>query len=238
MGRSFNRMLWKSWPRRAYTLLIVFYASVLTPVALVSSRTPANLTQFASIATCVVTLFLGLWRRVDLQRAAARIRLSPSKKIFVLGGIGAAYVETVYEVWQHVFGANGVAASPNLALDLLITMPWYLLLVAFLGLTMKHVRPSLFQLLLLGGVYESMADGLLSSYIGGRLGSVIFFIPLAIPIFTLVYAPIVVLPAVIGRQSYEVFWRENPPTGSWAWLFFPCAAILVYAPFLILLLMG
>lgn len=101
---------------------------------------------------------------------------------------------------------------------------------------MKRVRPSLFQLLLLGGIYESMSDGLLGSYFGGHMGSTILFLPLVIPIFTLVYAPIVVLPAITTRQSYETYWREHPPTGSMVWLFLPCVAILVCAPFLILLL--
>jgi hypothetical protein len=211
------------------------YASVLTPTALISARTPANLTQFASITTCAVTLFVGLWRRRDLQELAAKLDVSPAKKTFVFGGVGAVYVETVYEVWQHVFGASGVAANANLALDLVFTMPWYLLLVAFLAVALEHVRPSLFQLLLLGGVYECMADGLLSSVIGGRFAS-IPFLPLVIPVFTIVYAPIVVLPAIATRPAYEAHWRTKPPLGSWLWMFFPCSAILLYGPLLIVLL--
>jgi hypothetical protein len=116
-------------------------------------------------------------------------------------------------------------------------MPWYLLLLVFLGVALKHVRPSLFQMLLLGGVYELMSDGLLGSLIGETLASGWFFLPILIPVFTLVYSPIVALPALAVRRSYEELWAQKPPRGSKLWLLFPCAAILIYGPFLILSLL-
>lgn len=219
-----------------YVALILIYAIVLSPVALYSSRTPENLTQFAAVSTCVGTLFVGLWRRKGLQRIWSTLKWSPSKKLFLAGGLGAAYVETEYEAWQHVIGANGVAASPNLAIDLLVTMPWYLLMVGFLTVALKHTKPTLFQLLLMGGVYELMADGLLGSFLGGRLASTFILLPFVIPIFTLVYSPIIVLPTLAVWPSYQEFWSTNPPKGSLVWLFFPCLAIIIYAIPLTLLL--
>ena len=42
-----------------------------------------------------------------------------------------------------------------------------MLLAIFLSVALKHVRSSLFQLLLLGGAYELMSDGILGSLPGG-----------------------------------------------------------------------
>jgi hypothetical protein len=161
----------------------------------------------------------------------------PSRKLILAGGLGAAYVETEYEIWQHLLGASGVAANPNLAIDLIETMPWYLLMIAFLTISLRHTRATLFQLLLMGGIYELMADGILGSVLAGRSAYDFLGLPFAIPIFTLVYSPIVVLPALAVWPSYQKFWADNPPNGSKAWLFFPCLAILIYAVMLIPLLL-
>jgi hypothetical protein len=229
-------MLWGSLPRRLYVLLISTYAVILVPYTLFYDPAPYELTQLAAISTCVATLLVGLWRRADLQRIWNSLNASPGTKLFLAGGLGAAFVESEYVLWEHVTGATGAAASPNIAIDLLETMPWYLLLLAFLAVSLRHVRPSLFQLLLLGGVYELMTDGLLGSLIGGTLASSWPFLLVIVPIFTLVYSPIVALPSLAVWKSYEEMWARNPPRGSRLWLFLPCAAILIYGPFLILFL--
>lgn len=231
--RPWKDVVWGSLPRRLYVLLVSVYAVILVPYTLFYDPAPYELTQLAAISTCVGTLMFGIWRRVDLQKFWRGLDMGPSMKLFLAGGLGAAFVETEYVAWEHVTGAVGAAASPNLAMDLLETMPWYLLLLLFLGVALKHVRPSLFQLLLLGGVYELMSDGLLGSLIGGTLTSGWLFLLILIPIFTLVYSPIVVLPVLAVRKSYEQLWAEKPPTGSKLWLLFPCLAILIYGPFLI-----
>jgi hypothetical protein len=229
-------VLWGSWPRRLYVLLIVTYAVILAPVALYSSRTLENLTQFAAVSTCVVTVFVGVWRADDIQRLWSKLGWSASKKLLLAGGLGAVYVETEYEVWQNVFGASGVAANPNLVIDLLETMPWYLMMVGFLTVALRHRRATLFQLLLLGGVYELMADGILGSILAAKPAIDFLGLPFAVPIFTLVYSPIVALPALAVWPSYQRLWSTNPPNGSRLWLFFPCLPIIPYGVFLILLL--
>jgi hypothetical protein len=231
-------MLLGSLPRRLYVLLISAYTIVLVPYTLLYDPAPYELTQLAAISTCVATLLFGVWRRGDLQRIWSGLQVGPATKLFLAGGLGAAFVETEYVVWEHLTGAIGAAASPNLAIDLLETMPWYLLLMVFLGVTLRHIRPSLFQMLLLGGVYELMADGLLGSLIGGTLVSSWAFLLIIVPIFTLVYSPIVALPALAVWKSYEGMWARNPPRGSKLWLLFPCTAILIYGPFLILFLVA
>jgi hypothetical protein len=234
--RPSRSVLRGSLSRKLYVLLMSAYAVVLVPYTLFYDRSPYELTQLAAISTCAAVFSLGVWRRDDLQRIWSGLSIGPSKKIFLAGGLGALFVETEYVVWQHVMGATGAAASPNLVLDLLETMPWYLLLLAFIGVALRHVRPSLFQMLLLGGVYELMSDGLLGSVLGRTLGSDWLFLLILVPIFTLVYSPIVALPALSVWKSYESLWTKSPPDGSKLWLLFPCAAILIYAPYLILFL--
>jgi len=206
-------MIWGSVPRKLYVLIIAIYATILVPYTVVYDPKPYELTQLAAISTCVVILIFGIWRKSDLQRFWDGLALGPSTKLFLAGGLVAGFVETEYVIWEHVTGAVGAAASPNLGMDLVETMPWYLLLMTFLGVTLKHIRPSLFQLLLLGGVYELMTDGLLGSLLGGTLPSGWLFLPVLVPIFTLVYSPIVALPALAVRNSYEDMWTRHPPTG-------------------------
>lgn len=229
-------MLWSSRSRRLYLLIVVCYAAVLVPYTLLYDISRYELTQLAAVTTCAVTLLFGVWRRNDLQKPWDRLSVGPATKLFLAGGVGAIFVETEYVVWEHITGAVGAAASPNLAIDLLETMPWYLLLMLFLGVALKHVRPTAFQMLLLGGVYELMPDGLLGALIGGTLPSALPFLLLLVPIFTLVYSPIVALPFLLVRKSYQDLWSRNPPRGSRLWLLFPCAAILIYGPFYIALL--
>jgi hypothetical protein len=234
--RARKSVLFRSLPRRLYIVLISCYAAVLVPYTLLYGRSPYELTQLAAISTCVVTSALGVWKRADVQRFWNGVHMGPSTKLLVAGGLGAAFVESEYVIWEHVLGASGAAASPNLALDLLETMPWYLLLIGFLAVALRHVRPSLFQLLLLGGVYELMSDGILGSLLGGTLASGWLFLLVLVPIFTLVYSPMIALPALAVWKSYETAWSVAPPRGSRLWLLFPCTAILIYAPFLILFL--
>jgi hypothetical protein len=193
------------------------------------------LTQLGAVTTCVLVFLVGIWRATGVQALAARIKMSPGRKLIVVGGLGAAFVETEYEIWQHIFGATGVAASPNLAIDLLVTMPWYLMMLAFLGVALKHSRPTLFQLLIFGGIYELMSDGLLGGYLSGTTSATLVLLPLIIPIFTLVYSPIFALPALAVWPSYQAMWGGSEPKGSLAWLLFPCFAILIYAAGILLI---
>ena len=235
---SWRRLLWSSWRRKLYVLLIVAYSLASSLSALYFNRTPENLTSFAAVSTCLLTLLVGVRERAVLQRTWARLEWSPTKKLLLAGTLGAAYVETEFEVWQHVFGASGIAANPNLLIDLLITMPWYVLMIAFLTVSLKHARPTLFQVLLLGGIYELMADGVLASILAGRPLYYLLGLPLAVPIYTITYSPIVALPVLAVWPSYRALWAVAPPRGSRAWLLFPCAAILIYGSFLFLVLFG
>ena len=71
----------------------------------------------------------------------------------------ATWAETAFWAAEKATGATGVAASPNLLLDLLVTMPWYVAMVAALWIVQRHFRYPWTTVALLGGLYEVGADG-------------------------------------------------------------------------------
>ena len=103
-----------------------------------------------------------------------------------------------------MFQAKGVAASPNLAIDLLVTMPWYVMMVALLYRVEATYRYSTYEVLLLGGVYELGADGLVGPFVGGKFSIVSLpIVLLLLPMFVVVYSFMVLPPSVLLREDLE-----------------------------------
>ncbi|MFQ6012426.1 MAG: hypothetical protein ACE5LS_02115 [Thermoplasmata archaeon] len=159
--------------------------------------------------------------------------MRPRRRFVVVGGLGAVLVETFFWAAEQATGATGVAASPNLAIDLLVTMPWYLLMLTLLWKVLTRYRYTLPQLLLLGGVYELGADGLLASFFGGQLGpGLIVLLPVFFPIFIVVYGAII-LPAALALRDELATWPRpgEPPSRGRKALYglLPLLGLLPYA---------
>lgn len=86
-----------------------------------------------------------------------------------VGSLGAAWVETVFWAFEKITGAQGVAADPNLVIDLLFTMPWYVMMITMLWLTHRRFRYPWTTVALLGGLYDLFADGILGGVLGGAM---------------------------------------------------------------------
>lgn len=146
--------------------LVVFgtiWGGVVLVAATIFERSPENLTLLCSIACCgLYTMILYLTRGYWLPRLSTR----PSRNAVLLGIFNAAIVETVFLVFEHAFGAAGVAAHPNLILDLLLTMPWYAAMVYTFVQTAKRRRFPTATVLLLGAIYELGADGVVGPVAG------------------------------------------------------------------------
>lgn len=107
------------------------------------------------------------------------------------------------------FNASGIAANPNLVLDWLITMPWYLMMTFLLWYVVTKYRFSLFELILLGGIYEFWADGILGNFAKGELfGPASLLLPLILPLFMTVYSPILLFPNLALRSEFSVYHVE------------------------------
>lgn len=136
-------------------LLVLLLSVVLEP-------TPENFTLGVSILLSgVYTGFLFLTKRFWLPRASK----TPIRSAILLGSLNAAVIEILFLVMEKTFGASGVAAHPNLVVDLSMTMPWYIGMVWIFVRVQKTERFPPAGVLLLGAVYELGADGI----VGGQI---------------------------------------------------------------------
>ncbi len=103
-----------------------------------------------------------------------------------------------------MFSAEGVAASPNLGLDLLITMPWYVLMTFLLFKVETKYHYSYFEILLLGGIYELGADGIVGQMLEGLTPAGILLVVLVIPEFVIVYSIIVLPPTYLLQKERDI----------------------------------
>ncbi len=136
-------------------------------LAAIAEPTPENWTLLVSIAASgLYTIGLYLTRRIWLPRLARR----PLRNAILLGIFNAAVIETVFLAVEKLMGAEGVAAHPNLLIDLVMTLPWYaMLVVAFVGVQHRQ-RFSPAVVLLLGALYELGADGVAGPLVGMLFG--------------------------------------------------------------------
>ncbi|MBN1202974.1 MAG: hypothetical protein JXJ20_14080 [Anaerolineae bacterium] len=144
------------WPRRILIAGLT-WAVFLLIIAPVSEPTPESWTLSVSVVLSgLYTLLLYATRRRWLPRLSRR----PLRNAMLLGILNAAWIETLFLVVQVIFGAEDVAAHPNLLVDLLITMPWYIGMVILFVRVYHRRRFSPAVVLLLGGLYEVGADGI------------------------------------------------------------------------------
>ena len=150
------------------------WAILTLSLATISEPTPENLTLFFSIlGSGIFTLILYITRRVWLPRLASK----PLRNAALVGILNAAVIETLFLLMEKIFGAEGVAAHPNLILDLILTMPWYIMMVITFTRVQHRRRFSSATVLLLGAVYETGADGIVAQVIGIPFGDSQLFSP-------------------------------------------------------------
>ena len=156
----------------------------------------------SGVTVGVSTFFVGFstllfWRfRVPISAFFTGISISSRKRFILVGGLGAMWAESVFWLFEKIFGVVGVAAHPNLLMDLVATMPWYLMMVALMWKMFQRYDYSIKEIFFLGAVYELAADGIFGSMIKGTLDPVnLALIPmLYVPIFAVVYSIIVIPP--------------------------------------------
>lgn len=131
-------------------------------IATFTEPTPENLTLFFSIIGSGLYTYL-LYRIRD--KWMPRLSEKPLRNAILIGILNAAVIETFFLVVEKIFGAAGVAAHPNLLIDLALTMPWYIGMVYFFCRIQERYQYSDAAVLLIGAVYELGADGV----IGGQV---------------------------------------------------------------------
>lgn len=105
------------------------------------------------------TLFLRITRRFWMPLLSGK----PMRAAVILGVVNAALIETEFLIFGHIFDAVSIAAHPNLIIDLLMTMPWYTMMVITFTRVQKRWRFRTATVLFLGGIYEVGGDGIVAS---------------------------------------------------------------------------
>jgi hypothetical protein len=190
-------------------LFFIWFLSIMVLLlAWIWGESVNDRTVAVSALICSLSTFL-FWNSRKKIADMWNVSWSPRKSFILIGGLGAAWVETVFWVFEVLFGATGVAASPHLILDLLVTMPWYLLMVALLFTAQTRYSYSYTEILLLGGIYELGADGLFGQMLEGMTGGGLLLVLFMIPLFVMVYSFIVLPPTYILRKEIESIRNTN-----------------------------
>ncbi|MFQ5871659.1 MAG: hypothetical protein ACE5IB_05840, partial [Candidatus Geothermarchaeales archaeon] len=180
-------------------LFVAWLSSVAFVIALSTLTGGANeLTVALSTFVCGITTLVFWLSRDRLVELSGRWKTRPGLKFVLAGALGAAWVEFVFWGFERVLGAEGIAASPDLLVDYVATMPWYLMMLALLWRVVNRYRYSPGEILFLGGIYELGADGLFAPTFAGQLTFSGLMATLAVvPLFVVVYSPMVLPPVYL-----------------------------------------
>lgn len=181
------------------------------------------------------TLLFWIFRK-PVSSVASKLRISPKKKFILIGSIGAVWVEFEFWVLEKVFGVS-LAANPDLFLDLLVTMPWYIIMVFLLWKVETKYSYSLFAILIYGGIYDFFADGILGIVLGTwglSLGNLVLLL-ITFPVFVLSYSFIVFPPSYLLREEISKIRTETRKGGLAKYLYglLPLVGLLVYGTIMI-----
>lgn len=233
---SLRRFLFGSWLSSifgAWFVLLMLAFAKNAVVAKVNDRVMA-----LGILTSGLSTFLFWAYRSGIKGIVAGWRLSPALRFVLIGGAGAAWAEFIFWAYQTAFRITGVAANASFGLDLVVTMPWYLLMLVLLWQVVTRQSYTYRELVLLGGVYDLCADGLLRQAIGGSLTPAAAALDVvAMPMFVVAYSIMVLPPCVllaeeIGRARER---RQRRPRFRLAFGLLPVAGLLVYGAALFVL---
>lgn len=147
---------------------------------------------WATLTCGAITIWFWYYGRRTVECLAC-YNLPNWLKMLVLGLSGALVVETVFWFWEKFAGASGVAANPNFFIDLLLTMPWYLLMILIFWQVQKRYSYTTAEILLFGGIYELGADGLIGGLYKGNFWLGIIYSLIGLPVFITVYS-VIMLP--------------------------------------------
>ena len=197
---SKKRILFSIW-----LLVIMFLCLIWAIGENVNDRTVSISTLFSGLSTFVFWCY-----RKKIASVIKRWSATSRTKFILIGSFGAVWIEFIFWLLEKIFGAVGVAASPNFILDLIVTMPWYIFMIILLWRIETTYRYTFTELLLLGGVYELGADGFIGSFLGGRLSlSAIPPILFLIPLFVVVYSFMILPCSKLLKEEIDMMREEK-----------------------------
>ena len=210
--RDIRKLLFGSRIRTVFAAwLFIILALLMRNLLLGSSHDRVVAISLFVCASCTVIVWAF---RAPLSASIKKWRAPARTKFIIIGGLGAAWVEYVFWQFERVFGITGVAASPNLAVDLLVTMPWYLLMIALFWRVQTRIGLGFPAIFVLGGIYELGADGTVGPLIGGTFTPSSIPVGIAlIPMFCLAYSFMVIPCSAILKDDIDAARAASPGTG-------------------------
>lgn len=167
------------------------------------------LSAIAIIISGCSTLLFWLFRN-KIKELINKWDISPKAKFIIIGSLCAVYIETIFWIVEKIAGYEGLAAHPNLLIDLLITMPWYVAMITLLWKVETKRKYSYLEILILGGIYDFFADGIIGSIFSGAFSPIILLLLIIIyPIFFVVYSFIVLIPSFLIENEIESLRSET-----------------------------
>ena len=219
-------------------LIGTIWGLIVLLLSVISEPTPENFTLAASIILSgIYTFFLFRTKKYWLPLAQKK----PIRNAILIGSLNAAVIESLFLVIEKIFRAEGIAAHPNLLMDLILTMPWYIGMVwIFVRVQIKeNYSPA--AVLLYGAIYELGADGV----VGGQiipiimgepinlLSSWVLMLLLAFWQFIPVYSSMVLPPAWVLESSQA---EEIEPQPNWKRGLSPLLWLIPFTAYLIILI--
>jgi len=167
------------------------------------------LTAIAIIISGFSTLLFWLFRN-RIKELINKWDISPKAKFILIGSLCAIYIETVFWVVEKIAGFEGLAAHPNLLIDLLITMPWYVAMITLLWKVETKRKYSYLEILILGGIYDFFTDGIIGSIFSGAFSPLILVLLVILyPIFFVTYSLIVLTPSFLIENEIDLLRSET-----------------------------
>ena len=198
---------------------------ILLCIFWIFSGKPNEVTVAVSTLVCGSSTVAFWIYRKDLAARVENWQMKPWKKFVLIGSAGALWVEFIFWFFEKVFGAVGVAASPNLLMDYVGTMPWYVLMLLLLWKVQNRYGYSVREMLILGGVYELGADGFFASLSSGNFPRGFLMALIAIPLFVVVYSIIIMPATYLMRNNTKTGARSTPLGGEKNFRRYACALL-------------
>lgn len=196
--------------KRKFFLLWLLFASflqiliVLTSTDNFQTKNQTNqLVVLVSILSCGISTFIFWLRKEKFTELLKKWENKPRLKFVLLGSFGALWTEFIFWAFEKLLGGSGVAANPNLIVDWIVTMPWYLMMIILIWKIQTRYDYSLMEMAFFGGIYESFADGVLKMVFMGQIAQMILLIPI-LPMFVIAYSYMILPPTIIMRRVIEI----------------------------------
>jgi len=191
---SFPRVLFAIWMIIAVAMNLILSTDLATKIKV--------LAIFISGASTIL-----FWiAKKPIQKFLLKTKLSLKQKFVLLGSLGAIWVEFEFWFLGIIIFKVPIAAHENFLIDLLVTMPWYILMMFLLWGVQKKNSYSYYAIFVLGGIYDFCNDGLFGTIL--QVGTVpigtLILLVIVIPLFAINYS-FMVLPASYILKSDESY---------------------------------